>query len=160
MNHVILVNSLCKRRRFWPQTNVDSSNLAPPSSKQQPVPGALPLATAGSADSWFKTQSLSNQSSRGASYLLREVSICLPLLAQHSCLCAMNYASTNQFVEGQDVLRVGGIHCPCLTSSHTASMATRVAQQVASLLAVFVFGWVVWGFCSSVWFATCIVTPS
>ena len=35
-----------------------------------------------------------------------------------------------------------GIHCPCLTFSHTASMATRVAQQVASL-----FWWffVLWG---------------
>ena len=73
-----------------------------------------------------------------------------------------NQSSIKQFVEGQEVLRVLRNSTPL---SHLLSRGLRGHMSCATgcfpPFGVFGFGLVgVWVFVSSVWFATCVVTPS
>ena len=94
---------------------------------------------------------------------LREASVCYPSLGQNLLACLdqrRQQQSSNKVVEGQELLRVLWNSLPLSHLSHTASMATRVAQQVASAFGGLVVFVVCLGVLFSLLVATCIATLS
>ena len=94
---------------------------------------------------------------------LREASVCYPSLGQNLLACLdqrRQQQSSNKVVKGQELLRVLWNSLPLSHLSHTASMATRVAQQVASAFGGLVVFVVCLGVLFSLLVATCIATLS